>query len=142
MSVAVNQESMACEFRPFFQALAQGHIAFPRCSACQRFHWYPLQSCPHCGERKIHWSKISGAGTLYSWTTIHHAFGADPPPVLPYVVGLVVFEDAPGVRLITNIVGVSAEQLIEQMPLTPLIHLDPKPILHFKPLAAKVASGN
>ena len=134
MSATVAGKSMAAEFRPFFEALAQGQIAFPRCKVCQRFHWYPLLACPHCGQRSIYWSPIAGNGRLYSWTTIHHAFSADPPPTLPYVVGLVEFADAPGVRLITNIVGASPEQLFENMPLAPLIELNPKPTLNFKPL--------
>jgi uncharacterized OB-fold protein len=127
-------ETISPQFRPFFEGLARGRISFPRCSACSRFHWYPLHSCPHCGSQEIHWREIDGRGTLYSWTTVHHSFGTEPPRALPYTVGLVEFAEAPGVRLITNIVGVSTDLLSENMPLIPLIDLTPQPTVTFKPV--------
>ena len=126
-------EGMSAEFRPFFDALSVGRISFPRCAACSRFHWYPMHSCPHCGGGPIQWSNIDGSGTLYSWTTVYHGFAADPPRSLPYIVGLVEFADAPGVRLITNIVGTSSDRLFENMPLVPVISSTPPPTVTFKP---------
>jgi uncharacterized OB-fold protein len=101
-----------------------------------------MHSCPHCGNRKIKWSATDGRGALYSWTTLRHAFPSDPPRALPYIVGLVVFSDAPGVRLITNIVGTRPEQLFENMNLEPIISLIPQPTVTFKPLQAATKVRN
>jgi len=141
MTEAPVNGTMAQEFRPFFEALAGGCISFPRCDTCGRFHWYPRYWCPYCGSVAIQWRKIDGRGTLYSWTTVHHAFSGDPPRPLPYIVGLVEFADAPGVRLITNIVGTDPARLFENMPLAPVISLTPQPTVAFEPVetASEVA---
>ena len=47
-------------------------------------------------------------GTLYSWTEIHHAFDARYSATLPYIVALIEFDDAPGVRLVAKLVGTAA----------------------------------
>jgi uncharacterized OB-fold protein len=141
MTYMPSNGAMPREFRPFFEGLAKKHISFPRCTACGKFHWYPMYSCPFCGNGAIEWNEIDGCGTLYSWTTVHHAFSADPPRTLPYIVGLVVFADAPGVRLITNIVGARSERLFENMQLVPIISLSPQPTVTFKPLQAESDAG-
>jgi uncharacterized OB-fold protein len=130
------------EFRPFFEGLAKGRICFPRCASCDKFHWYPRYSCPHCGGGTIRWSEIDGCGTLYSWTTVYHGFAADPPRSLPYTVGLVEFIEAPGVRLITNIVGARLEQLTENMRLVPVITSSPHPNVTFKPRETEAVAGS
>jgi uncharacterized OB-fold protein len=134
-------ETISREFRPFFEALTRRRISFPRCATCGKFHWYPMGSCPHCRSNTIEWREIAGGATLFSWTAVHYPFPADPPKALPYIVGLVEFAEAPGVRLITNIVDARSEQLFEDMPLLPLINLTPQPTLTFKPQPAPGAAS-
>jgi uncharacterized protein len=93
-----------------------------------------MGSCPYCGGNTIEWRAIEGGGTLYSWTTVHHAFLSDRRTSLPYIVGLVEFADAPGVRLITNIVETGSGRLFERMPLVPIIGLGPQPTVKFRPV--------
>jgi uncharacterized OB-fold protein len=142
MTSTPDDEAISREFRPFFEGLARGHISFPRCVGCSKYHWYPMYWCPHCGGSTIQWSEIDGQGTLYSWTTVHHAFPSDPPRSLPYIVGLVEFIDAPGVRLITNIVDIPPERLFENMRLVPVISLSPHPTVIFKPLGTASDAGS
>ena len=93
------------EFRGYFEGLAAGTIQFPFCASCERFHWYPLPLCPHCGGSSVEWRAVSGKGCLWSWTEVRHAYVPSLRERLPYFVALVTFEDAPGVRLLTNLVG-------------------------------------
>lgn len=97
------------EFRPFFAGLARGQLAFPRCADCGRFHWYPMQLCPFCRGASIAWEAVSGVGRVFSWTVVRHDF--DPAFRAPYIVALLEFADAPGVRLITNLVEIEVEDL-------------------------------
>jgi uncharacterized OB-fold protein len=100
-----------------------------------------MSSCPHCRSNTIEWREIEGGATLFSWTAVHYPFPADPPKALPYIVGLVELAQAPGVRLITNIVDVRPDQLFEDMPLVPLINLTPQPTLTFKPRLSASGAG-
>lgn len=96
------------EFAAHFAELANGRLCFPWCPACRRFHWYPMPLCPHCRTDGWQWRAVSGVGTLYSWTEIHHAFDARYSATLPYIVALIEFDDAPGVRLVAKLVGTAA----------------------------------
>src|SRR5262245_53985195 len=97
-------EPLSPEFLPHFEGLACREIRLPCCGECGRFHWYPMPRCPHCQSSDIRWTSITGAARLYSWTVVRHAFHPSLRGALPYVVALVTFDDAPGVRLITNLV--------------------------------------
>ena len=92
------------EFAGFFEHARHGRLAFPRCKACGRAHWYPMPICPHCQSHDISWQSVSGRGEIFSYTRVRHAFDRSRREQLPYVVALVIFADAPGVQLITNIV--------------------------------------
>jgi uncharacterized OB-fold protein len=62
-----------------------------------------MKACPHCRSRAISWQRIDGTGSLYSWTIVRHAFDPAYRDRLPYIVALVEFPDAVGVRLIANL---------------------------------------
>ncbi|HEX2891796.1 Zn-ribbon domain-containing OB-fold protein [Vineibacter terrae] len=110
--------TLAPEFAGFFAALQERALAFPCCDACGHFHWYPMKACPHCRSSAISWRRIAGTGSLYSWTTVRHAFDPAWRDRLPYIVALVEFPDAPGVRLIAN-VAADPEALAIGMAVTP-----------------------
>lgn len=99
------------DFAPHYAELAAGRLSFPWCEDCQRFHWYPMPRCPHCRSEHVAWRAVRPQGELYSWTEIHHAFDARYSGPLPYIVALIEFADAPGVRLIGNLVDARAETL-------------------------------
>ena len=96
---------MPPEFSGFAAAARKGRLAFPKCARCGRFHWYPMPRCPHCRSADIEWQPVSGPAQVFSFTIVRYPFDKRRADALPYVVALVTFADAPGVRLITNIVG-------------------------------------
>ena len=104
------------EFAPFWRNVAARRLCFPRCKACGRFHWYPLTRCPHCFAADIEWCAVEPRGTLYSWTVVRHAFAPTFVDRLPYVVGLIEFPDAPGIRLVSEVRTASTDALWVSMP--------------------------
>lgn len=113
----------APEFAPFWSELAEERLSFPYCSACARFHWYPLKRCPFCLGETLEWVSVSGDARLYSWTTVHHRFDTKGGPDIPYTVALVEFPDAPGIRLISNLIRIGSGDLHVGMVLTPCFDL-------------------
>ena len=112
-------ETLAREFVPYFANLAAGRLCFPYCADCMRYHWYPMPLCRHCQSGRLTWHQVSGTGRLFSWTEIHHPFDVRYTGPLPYVVGLVGFADAPGVRLVTHIVDAPTPTLTIDMAVEP-----------------------
>lgn len=99
------------EFDGFRANASLGRLAFPCCRVCDRFHWYPMPRCPHCRSSEIAWKAVDGRGQVFSYTAVRHAFDKSRRDRLPYIVALITFADAPGVRLITNIVGADAGEI-------------------------------
>jgi uncharacterized OB-fold protein len=123
MSTTVASEANP-EFDGFFTHAAAGHVAFPHCRACGRFHWYPMPRCPHCRSSDLAWRRVSGPATVFSFTRVLHPFDPSRAGALPYVVGLVTFADAPGVRLVTNIVGAGLDALRIGDTVTPVFRAE------------------
>lgn len=133
MSNAATNEILP-EFTGFIDNARQGCLAFPYCQICGKFHWYPMPRCPHCRGNDIAWRQVSGCGRLFSFTRVMHAFDTSRADALPYVVALIEFADAPGVRLVTNIVGSGHDALRIGQPVTPVFRLDGKgrPLVEFQ----------
>ncbi len=108
----------------FFEGARSGHLAFPFCRTCKTFHWYPMPRCPSCRGREIEWRRIAGRGEVYSFTRVEHPFDKSRIGSLPYVVALVTFPDASGVRLVTNIVGAAPGALRVGLPVEPVFRTD------------------
>lgn len=120
--------SHRAEFQGHFDHLSAGRLAFPVCQACGKGHWYPMTLCPHCRSSRLAWQAVQGVGEIWSWTVVRHAFDPSHADRLPYVVALVCFADAPGIRLVANIEGVSEEDLRIGLPVRLLVPADGRPM--------------
>lgn len=103
-------------FAPYFDGLDAGELRFPRCDDCDRFHWYPKVRCPWCSGAALDWVPVARDGTLFSWTTVWHAFTTEFRNRVPYTVGLIEFPSAPGVRLVTRVTLTNGEEACCGLP--------------------------
>ena len=90
---------------PFWRACVQGRLTVQRCMACGGHQFYPRPFCLSCEATTLEWVDASGAGTIYSITTVRIPVSDDLPP--PYLLALVDLDEGP--RLLTNIVAPSAQ---------------------------------
>jgi uncharacterized OB-fold protein len=134
-AISSSEAEFPAEFAGFWASLRSGKLSFPRCLACSKFHWYPMKHCPHCLSTRIAWEPISGSGTLYSWTVVRRAFSADFEEAVPYVVGLIDFPEASGVRLITDVVEADPSKLRIGMAMVPVFRdaNERMPLVFFRP---------
>ena len=85
--------------RPYWEALAQGHLVFQRCDCGNA--WLPARrQCPSCLQDTVRWERASGRARLLSWVVYHTAYHEVFAKRLPYNVALVELEEGP--HLITN----------------------------------------
>ena len=120
---------------PYWDHVAQGRFALPRCTACGRFHFYPRPACPHCGGETFTWTEPSGRGSVYSFSIVQRAPSAAFAGEVPYVVAIVATDEGP--HLMSRVVGVRPDEVrigvrvrvrVEAQgdaPMLPLFELDP-----------------
>ena len=108
--------------RFFWDGTSKGELRFPRCRSCGRFHFYPQVLCRYCQSKNIEWTTVSGRGEVISWIILRHAFIPEFEDRLPLIVILVEFKDAPGIRLISNLIQCSPEQVYFKMPVEVVFH--------------------
>ncbi len=104
----------APESEPYWQAARAHRLSIPRCEACEEFWFPPSLSCPHCLSDKFSFQDVSGRGKVYSFVTFHRTYHPAFANETPYVVALVELEEGP--RLLTNILGISPDEVKCEMP--------------------------
>jgi uncharacterized OB-fold protein len=98
----------------FWQGGEAGRLMIHRCGACQRFFHPPAPICPSCGSLDVAPQATSGRGRIATYTINHQAW--KPELAAPYVVAIVELDDQPGLRLLSNVVGLPPDQVRIGMP--------------------------
>lgn len=99
---------------PFWQAAQEKRLVLCWCQSCANALWYPLAQCPTCGSTSI-WREVSGRARLESWTQV--LMPINPEFSEPYITALVVPEEAPTMRLVTQLAECREADLRCDMPL-------------------------
>ena len=87
----------------FWEAAARHRLVARVCAACGTTLHLPRARCVRCGSFDGSWEPRSGAGRLYSYTTVTHQ--VHPAFPVPYTVVLVELADDPAVRLVGTLDG-------------------------------------
>ena len=96
---------------PFWEACRRRELRFQRCAGCGRFRHPPLAGCPHCGSAAVEWVRVHGRGRIFSYTIAHHPVVPALAERVPYNVVVIEFDDAPGVRLVSNLLDAAPGDL-------------------------------
>lgn len=88
---------------PFWQAARERRLVAPRCADCGTFRLPPTPFCWRCQSAGVDWTELSGRAVVYTYTVVDGYPGLPDVTLVPAVVDL---PDAPGARLVTNVVGV------------------------------------
>lgn len=97
--------------KPFWDYCAKEELRFQRCVACGKFRHPPSYGCRHCGSNKTEWVKNKGTGTIFTFTLPYHAVLPEMAEYVPYNVIVVEFPDAPGVRVISNLLDTPLQEI-------------------------------
>lgn len=107
--IAVNKDT-----EPFWQAAKERRLVAPQCADCQTFRLPPTPFCPTCQSKAVNWVELSGAATVYSFAVVHGVPGMPDLVLVPAVLDLA---DAPGARLVSNVVDVAPADVFIGMSL-------------------------
>jgi uncharacterized OB-fold protein len=106
--------------KPFWDALGDGELHIPYCTACERFFFSPRRWCPACWTDRVEWRRASGRGVVWSHTTAHVPFQGVDPADVPYTALLVDLDE--GVRIPALLAASSAEVATgDRVELSPIV---------------------
>ncbi len=92
----------------FWTSGADGKLRFLHCGECGHYVHPSAPRCPYCLAGSLTPRPVSGRGTLHSFTVNHQQW---IPGSEPYLIGLVTIDEQEDVRLTTNLVGCTPEQV-------------------------------
>jgi uncharacterized OB-fold protein/acyl dehydratase len=96
----------------FWDGIDQGELRIQRCESCSALHHPPMVRCAKCGSYDLGHLVSSGRGTVYSFVEVHHP----QFPIFEYPLLAVLIELEEGTRILSNLLGVTAEQVEIGMP--------------------------
>jgi uncharacterized protein len=97
----------------FWDAARRHQLVVQRCE-CGRYRHYPQLLCPDCRSAHWTWARVSGRGTVYTFTVTHRAFHPAWADQLPYAVATVELEE--GVRMVSDLPPEDTEDVRIGMP--------------------------
>ncbi|WP_079437230.1 Zn-ribbon domain-containing OB-fold protein [Zoogloea sp. LCSB751] len=106
---ALNPDNIA-----FWQGGETGSLNIHHCSGCRRYFHPPAPICPHCLSQNVAPRPVSGRGKVISYTINHQRWQATLE--VPYVVAIVELKEQTGLRLVSNIVGMPADEVRIDLP--------------------------
>jgi uncharacterized OB-fold protein len=79
---------------PFWAACREHRFCVHRCGVCGRAYW-PASTCLDHGSAAMVWEPASGAGEVFTYTVVHHAYDRSLVAALPYVAAVVRLDEGP-----------------------------------------------
>jgi uncharacterized OB-fold protein len=100
----------------YWRSGAEGILRIAQCDACQWYIHPPMPICPKCQGRSIAFQPVSGKATVYAWTINRYQWSPDMEP--PYIMAEVELVEQPGLRIMTNIIGCTLDEIKTGMPVS------------------------
>lgn len=102
--------------QPYWDYCRQRELRIQRCTACGRFRHPPVPVCAQCGSFAHEWARVSGRGTVFSYTVAHHPVHPALKDAVPYNIAVVMLEGADEVRIISNVTDATPEEMRVGLP--------------------------
>jgi uncharacterized protein len=96
----------------FWEAARDERLVGQRCASCGRFRHPPRPMCPNCQSLDHQEVDLSGHGTVYSYSLLHHPRN----PLFEYPVIAALVDLAEGIRVVSNLVDVDPGAVRIGMP--------------------------
>jgi uncharacterized OB-fold protein len=104
------------ESKPFWEACRRHELYIQQCHACHAYYYYPRNTCPHCWSNEVRWVRLSGKGSVYTFTVMYQHGGAGFRDQLPFVLAYIELDGTAGVKMLTNLVDCDPETVRIGMP--------------------------
>jgi uncharacterized protein len=139
---ALNQAAFEPDGRVFWHALDDGRFELQRCSSCGRFRFPPSEWCNACLSSEQSWVAVSGSGSVYSWTTTHHAPRPEFKADVPYTLVMVQLAEQDDVVLVGRYLGDAEELAVGVQVAAELEPVDGGTLIAWNPAESPKPSGD
>lgn len=95
---------------PFWAACRRHELVVQHCVTCDGLAFYPRSTCPSCGSAELAWRRVSGRGTLYTYTVARRPTHRRLAARVPYVVAVVELDEGP--RLTSTVLDADPDSLV------------------------------
>ncbi len=103
--------------KEYWEHAKKHELVIQKCNNCGTFRFTPAPICYHCQSFDFEWHKVSGKGTVYSYTIVHYPAHPALKEKVPYNIVLVEIPDAGNVRILGNLIdGTPDEEILIGMP--------------------------
>jgi uncharacterized OB-fold protein len=96
---------------PFWDAATRHELVAPQCANCGEFRLPPTPFCWNCSHQDVKWITLSGEGVVHTFTIARQAFLPSLADVVPYVIAVIALPESDDLRLISNVVAISPEDV-------------------------------
>jgi uncharacterized OB-fold protein/acyl dehydratase len=89
--------------QPFWDALKAQQVHIQQCADCSQWLFFPRAHCPNCGSRHLAWKRVSGEGSLYTYTVARVPTLPEFTDEMPQLLAVVKLDEGPHIN--TSVVG-------------------------------------
>lgn len=94
---------------PFWAAARRHELRLQRCMECREIRYYPRPRCPNCQSGEYEWEKLSGQGSVYTYTVVHRPVARWFMDRVPLVCAIVELKE--GVRVLSDLEEIEPERV-------------------------------
>ena len=89
---------------PYWEATQRHELVAQRCDDCGGWQWTAEYLCHRCHSFRMSFAAIPGEAKIFSWQRPHHPVHPALKTACPYVVVLIEFPEADGIRMVGNLI--------------------------------------
>ena len=104
--------------QPYWDGLRAHEIRMQRCKACNGLVFYPRSNCPVCLSPDLEWERITGNGTVYTFTIARRPTAPPFADEVPQKIAVIELDEGP--RLTSTLVNVEPEAIKIGMRVRPV----------------------
>ena len=89
---------------PYWEGTRNHELKVQHCRACGTWQWAAEYLCHRCYAFELDFERVPGEARIFSWQRPHHPVHPVLASACPYVVVLVEFPEADGIRMVGNLI--------------------------------------
>ncbi len=124
---------------PFWDGLKAHEVRIQQCEDNGHWLFYPRSHCPVCGSRRLAWRRVSGEGTLYTYTIARVPTLPEFSDEMPQMLAVVKLDEGP--QLNTTLVGTGESALRVGLRVRPVFDERPGDVTLLRYTAADSAQA-
>ena len=100
----------------FWQQGALGNLMIHHCASCEQYFHPPAPVCIHCLSDNVMPKKVTGEGTVASFTINYQKW--QPDLEVPFVIAIIELIEQKGLRFVSNIIDINPNDVFIDMPVS------------------------